>query len=181
MSSLETTSTMIQEEEMQGLDENNQEEMLVFVSLEGNRMNVPQKIAMMSQLVKTMNEGDRETKEIPLTNIRTEILEKVIAFMTHYADSAPKEIEKPLKTTNLADAVPAWDAEFVEVDKTTLYDLVTAANFMDVKPLLELACAKVAIIIKQHSPDLIKNLFTLAKDLTPEEKKALEEETKFIV
>jgi S-phase kinase-associated protein 1 len=172
----------ISTEEVQGLNEpSNDNKIFVFVSMENEKIEVPRKIALMSQLAKTVIEGDTDEKEIPFPTVKTETLKRVIEYMTHYADSPPKEIEKPLKTPNLADAVTPWDNEFVNVDKNTLYDLITASNYMDVKPLLELACAKVAAIIKEESPETIKKLFSMTKDLTPEEEAAIKAETEFVV
>ena len=39
-----------------------------------------------------------------------------------------------------------------------------AANFMDIKPLLELTCAKIASVIKGKSPEEIQNEFKMEKD-----------------
>jgi len=36
-----------------------------------------------------------------------------------------------------------WYVEFVNLDHEELFELINAANFLDIKPLLELACAKV--------------------------------------
>lgn len=58
------------------------------------------------------------------------------------------EIEKPLKSANMHDVVQEWYAKFVEVQQETLFELILAANYMDIKPLLDLTCATVASMIK---------------------------------
>lgn len=58
------------------------------------------------------------------------------------------EIEKPLKSANMHDVVQEWYAKFVEVPQETLFELILAANYMDIKPLLDLTCATVASMIK---------------------------------
>lgn len=50
-----------------------------------------------------------------------------------------KEIEKPLKSDNMEENVDKWDAEFIDLDDSTLYQVVTASNFMMIQPLLDLA------------------------------------------
>ena len=54
----------------------------------------------------------------------------------------------PLARTRLStrfnELVDDWNAKFVNVENDTLFDLIQAANFLDIKPLTELACAKVA-------------------------------------
>lgn len=82
-------------------------------------------------------------------DVKASVLEKVIQFCTHHADpqNAFPDIEKvrccstacisaprttptappapqPLKTANLAEVVPAWDASFVEVEQEMLFELI---------------------------------------------------------
>ncbi len=42
-----------------------------------------------------------------------------------------------------------------------------AANFMDIKPLLDLSCAKVASMLKGKTPEQIRKQFNIANDFTP--------------
>merc|ERR1739840_55216 len=72
----------------------------------------------------------------------------VIKYMQYHHTNPAKEIEKPLKSANMREVVSEWDANFVEVDQETLFELILAANYMDIKPLLDLTCAKVASMIK---------------------------------
>ena len=46
------------------------------------------------------------------------------------------------------DVVQEWYANFVNVEQETLFELILAANYMDIKPLLDLTCATVASMIK---------------------------------
>lgn len=57
-------------------------------------------------------------------DVKGVVLKRVVDYMKHYADSKPPEIEKPLKSANLSDVVPAWDAEFVSVDQEMLFELI---------------------------------------------------------
>lgn len=58
---------------------------------------------------------------------------------TYYIDTPMKEIEKPLKSNNMVENVGAWYAEFIDMDDTSLYKLVNAANYLMIQPLLDLA------------------------------------------
>lgn len=57
-------------------------------------------------------------------------------------------ITVPLKSVHIGEIVQEWFADFVNVDQTLLFELVTAANFMDIKALLDLTCLAVSILIK---------------------------------
>lgn len=48
----------------------------------------------------------------------------------------------------------AWDAEFVKVDQSTLFDLILAANYLNIKSLLDLTCQTVAQMIKGKTPEV---------------------------
>lgn len=48
-------------------------------------------------------------------------------------------------------------------------DLVAAANFMDIKPLLDLTCLAVSIMIKGKSAAELREMFNISPEFTPEE------------
>lgn len=139
-------------------------------------------VAKTSELVKSMMEedaGDDETPEIPLMNVKSTILKKVIEFCEHHKQNPMQEIEKPLKSQNLADVVQKWYADFVDVEQVFLFDLVLAANYMDIKPLLDLTCATVASMIKGKTPEEIRTTFNITNDFSPEEEAQVREENKW--
>jgi len=147
----------------------------------GNKfsLEVEKAVAMQSELVKTMWEGDRGADQIPLPNVKQRTLSKVGEFMVYHHNNPSKEIEKPLKSANMHEVVPEWDANFVETDQETLFELILAANYMDIKPLLDLTCAKVASMIKGKTPEEIRKRFNIQNDFTPEEEEAVRAENKW--
>merc|ERR1712203_1247310 len=118
---------------------------------------------------KTMGEGDKDETEIPLPNVKPHILDKVIEYMRYHHSNPAEEIEKPLKSANMREVVSEWDASFVEIEQEHLFELILATNYMDIKPLLDLTCAKVASMIKGRTPDEIRKIFNISSDFTPEE------------
>jgi S-phase kinase-associated protein 1 len=121
--------------DVQGLDDET-EDMLKLQSSDLVTFEVPRKVAEMSELVKTMVEGDREATDIPLHNVKSQVLAKVVEYMRYHNEQPAKEIEKPLKSSNMTEVVSQWDAEFVDVEQILLFEMILAANYMDVKPLL---------------------------------------------
>ena len=94
------------------------------MSQELEKIPVPKKVATMSELVKTMSEGDKEEPEIPLPNVKSAILTKVVIYMKYHVDNPAKEIEKPLKSANMNEVVSQWDADYVDVDQEMLFELI---------------------------------------------------------
>merc|ERR1719361_3182278 len=151
------------DDDLGGLDDEPMVQNLSLKSRDGDVFDVKRDIAMMSELVKTMWEGDKDETEIPLPNVKSLVLKKVIEYMTYHLKQPAKEIEKPLKSANMREVVGEWDATFVETDQETLFELILAANYMDIKPLLDLTCAKVASMIKGKSPEEIRRRFNIQR------------------
>ena len=69
-----------------------------------------------------------------------------------------------------------WDKYFVKVDDETLFNLILAANYLDIKPLLDLTCKTVADEIKGKTPEEIRIRFNIKNDFTPEEEEEVKRE-----
>eukprot|EP00518_Triparma_eleuthera_P005595 CAMPEP_0182452822 /NCGR_PEP_ID=MMETSP1319-20130603/135_1 /TAXON_ID=172717 /ORGANISM="Bolidomonas pacifica, Strain RCC208" /LENGTH=166 /DNA_ID=CAMNT_0024650695 /DNA_START=58 /DNA_END=558 /DNA_ORIENTATION=- len=158
-------------------------QMLTLVSQEGDSYQVPVDIAKMSELVKTMiddeDDADDDAQEVPLPNVKSTVLVKVIEFAKHYKEEPMSEIDKPLKSSNMSEVVQTWYSNFVDVDQELLFELILAANYMDIKPLLDLTCATVASMIKGKTPEEIRKTFNIVNDFTPEEEAQVREENKW--
>ena len=146
---------------------------------EGEAIEVEVDIATMSVLVKSMIDDAGTEEDIPLPNVKKNTLEKVIEFCQHYKEEPLQDIEKPLKTNNIKDVVAPWYGEFVSIEIEELYEIILAANYLDVKPLLEVTCAAVAAMMKGKSIEEIRTLFNIENDFTPEEEEQIREENKW--
>ena len=104
------SSKSVPSEEVMGLDDSGDEKKLKLVSQEGDKFEVTKKVAVQSELVKTMAEGDKEENEIPLPNVKASVLKKVVEYMRYHVDNPAREIEKPLKSANMVEVVSQWDA-----------------------------------------------------------------------
>jgi len=138
-------------------------------------------VAKMSELVNSMMDEDGEDgiAEIPLPNVKSQVLHKVIEFCEHHLQEPMTEIEKPLKSQVMADVVQKWFADFVDLEQVLLFELILAANYMDIKPLLDLTCATVASMIKGKTPEDIRTTFNITNDFSPEEEAQVREENKW--
>lgn len=78
------------------------------------------------------------------------------------------------------EVVQGWYADFVNIEQEDLFELILAANYMDIKPLLDLTCACVASMIKGKTPEEIRKTFNIVNDFTPEEEELIMEENKWV-
>ncbi len=100
-------------------------------------------------------------REVNCPKVSGPILKKVVEFCTKYQEEPMHELVTPLEGNTLAEVVkPKWCVDFCNVDHEDLFHIVAAANFMNIKPLLELSCLAVGLnIIKGKSKDELCELF----------------------
>merc|ERR1712060_644680 len=111
-------------------------------------------VAFESETVKNMIEYTGVDAPIPLPNVSSKILAKVIEYCKYHVDAEKSTDGKPA----VDEEVKAWDAEFVKVDQATLFELILAANYLNV-----------ANMIKGKTPEEIRKTFNIKNDFTPEE------------
>ncbi len=148
---------------------------LTLLSSEQVKINIDSKSAERSSLLKGLIQDYTEDTDIPMPEIKTDILKKCVDYLTHYKDSEPREIPKPLPSANLLDVTDEWDVNFIGIDLDSVFDLINAANYLDIKQLLDLSCAKIASTMKGKSAEEIRTIFNLENDLTEDEIKEFEE------
>ena len=79
-------------------------------------------------------------------------------------------IQKPLRSDDLSKLVDPWFNDYINgLDECALFEVILAANYLDIKPLLELTCAKVATITHKMSMQELRDFFGIENDFTPEE------------
>ena len=96
-------------------------------------------------------------------------------------DEEPPYIERPLKKDNIEELVSEFYAGLVKLEKDDdLFDLINAANYMEIATLLDLACAKAATQMQNMSVVEARKYFNLENDFTPEEEAKIISEHKFV-
>lgn len=102
-------------------------------------------------------------------------------FLIHYHSEPLTEIKTPLDDNTFEGNVKQeWYQNFLKgIDQPMLFDLVTAANFMAIQPLLDLTCLKVSCQLMGKSADEIRQILNIPK-LTPEEEATARREHRWI-
>ena len=149
------------------------ERKVILVSSDGEKIEISSKAVERSNLVKGILEDYPDDAEVPLKNVKINILKKITEYLEHYENEDPKEIDRPLPSLNFKECVPEWDYNYINVNLDMIFELIDVANYLDIKNLFELASAKVASIIKARNTDEIKQTFNINKDFTPEEEEKI--------
>jgi S-phase kinase-associated protein 1 len=79
----------------------------------------------------------------------------------------------------MAEVVQEWYASFLDREADHLFDLVLAANYMEVQPLIDLTCASVAAAVKDKTKQELYAAFGITTDFTPEEEAKIRAENKW--
>jgi S-phase kinase-associated protein 1 len=161
-----------------GLD-NDEDTEITLVSGDGVEYKVLTNVAKLSGLINTAIEGDTNATHVPLPNVKGDILMMVVDYLKEIYVNPPEEIEKPIKSKIMTEIVDGKSAAFVEVSQDILFELLLTANYMDIKPLLDLICAKIGSMITGSSVEEIRAKFNIVNDFTPEEEAAVREENKW--
>jgi|Transcript_9427 S-phase kinase-associated protein 1 len=145
---------------------------VTLMSSDGETFEVPQEVAFKSETIKNMIEDTGTDSAIPLPNVPSKILTKVIEYAKFHTAQDKKEGDKKEEETT-------FDTEFVKVDQATLFELILAANYLNIKSLLDLTCMTVANMIKGKTPEEIRKTFNIKNDFTPEEEEEVRRENQW--
>jgi len=149
---------------------------ITLTSSDAQKITIDQKSAERSGLLKGLMQDYQEDSDVPLPDVRGDVLKKVVEYLIHYQNAEPRELPKPLPSANLLDVTDEWDISFLgSVDLDTTFDIINAANYMDIKSLLDLSCAKIASLMKGKTAEEIRTMFNIECDLTEEELKEYDE------
>ena len=138
---------------------------------DGKIYKISKKAAELSEMLKGMKEIPEELP-IPIENVDSNTIEKIIEYLLHFNGVMPKEIQKPLLNTDMKKITDEWSADFV--NKFTIEELVNiiaTAHYLKINCLLNLCCAKMVSLCKGKSEEDIFKVFGVPPNYFSQEKK----------
>ncbi|KAF2297965.1 hypothetical protein P3X46_020748 [Hevea brasiliensis] len=147
---------------------------ITLKSSDGETFEVDEAVALESQTIKDAIEVSCADNGIPLPNVTSKILSKVIEYCKKHVETS-KSDDRP----SVDDKLKVWDAEFVKVDQATLFDLILAAKYLNIKSLLDHTCQTAADMIKGKTPEEICATFNIRNDFTPEKEEEVRRENQW--
>ncbi|KAL0310466.1 UNVERIFIED_CONTAM: SKP1-like protein 11 [Sesamum calycinum] len=113
----------------------------------------------------TLGTSDDQEFEVP-ESAAVLTLTRIIGYLTKHSDGGVSEEEKR-----------NFDEEFVaRAEMSVLFDVVLAANYLDIKDLMDLVCQEIADRMQNKSVKWVRKTFCIENDFTPEEEKKIKEE-----
>ncbi len=147
-----------------------------LVSSDEREFEVSKEISNISGTIHNLCEDMAEMLDTPihLPNVTGTILEHVLVYCKYKHENP----EKP--STEQKPDIDPWDAEFCKkFDQRTLFDLILAANYLEIKPLLDSTCKFVASMIRGKSPEEIRKTFNIKEDFTPEQEEQVRKDNQW--
>ena len=155
---------------------------VIVISSDDEKFPVDPKVAEKSLLMKNMindlnPDGLQEDFEIPTPNVRANVLAKVLEWCEHHKNTIfPDDDDDDARKSA---PVEEWDKNFLKVDQEMLYEIMLAANYLNIRPLLDAGCKMVAEMIKGKSPEELRRIFNIVNDFSPEEEAAIRRENEW--
>ncbi|XXH05513.1 hypothetical protein Hte_011943 [Hypoxylon texense] len=161
---------------------------LTLMSQDGTKITISRKAARYSQILEDLMEDlcESETElPIPLDAIDGASLAIIVEWCEHHA-VAPAEPSDDEDSWSSEDSwyksrrtrIPEWDAEFLaSKDKETIFDILNAANYMNVQPLLDYAIKTLARNLIGMNTEQMREYLNVTNDFTPEEEEKVRRET----
>ena len=108
------------------------------------------------------------------------VLRKMVEFARFAAETPIPCIKKPIHTGVLSDLVgDAWAARVQALDQKTLFDMISAANYLDHPRILDMLCAEVATVILRLTPKEIMAHFGYTNGYSPREEQSIVDENRW--
>ncbi|KAJ5137052.1 hypothetical protein N7448_005606 [Penicillium atrosanguineum] len=157
---------------------------ITLTSSDGVEITVERAVAERSILIKNMLEDLGDSGEaIPIPNARLprgypytiKRLSSGASTTRTIPPTAGDDDDNRRKTTDIDE----WDQKFMQVDQEMLFEIILAANYLDIKALLDVGCKTVANMIKGKSPEEIRKTFNIQNDFTPEEEDQIRRENEW--
>ncbi|PHU00077.1 hypothetical protein BC332_29864 [Capsicum chinense] len=108
---------------------------------------------------------------IPLPNVDTKILIKVIKFIKKRAEKIEESNEEEVKK---------FYKDFVKKTLNELFVLIWAATYLHIRSLMDLLCYSIANILQDKTPEAIRKIFNIPCDFTPDEERKIIEDNKWV-
>ena len=144
---------------------------ITLKSSDGQQFQIDIKSAKRSTYIADLIEEHKGETEFLIPEVEAKILKKIVEYLIHYKDSEPKEIKRPLKDSKIEKILDKWDYTYItSFALADCVDLLNAATFMDIQPLLRLMCARIAALMIELPLDEVKTTFGIECDMTEEEK-----------
>ncbi|KAJ0116428.1 hypothetical protein N8I77_008228 [Diaporthe amygdali] len=140
---------------------------------------VAERSILLKNLIEDLGLEAATTQPVPLPNVTQPVLEKIVEWCNHHRNDPLPTQDDDSESRKKTTEIDEWDQKYMQVDQEMLFEIILAANYMDIKALLDVGCKTVANMIKGKSPEEIRKTFNITNDFTPEEEEQIRRENEW--
>ena len=153
---------------------------VTLVSSDGQHVVIDAATAKMCTMVRAMADSIDIDSPIELPVVSAATLAKVVEYCTRHAPAACERVPSPVPWAREATTNSAATRAYLEaMEQTMLFDVLIAANYLGVAPLVDAVCEFVANLIKGKTVEEIRRTFNIQSDFSAEEERRLLEENQW--
>lgn len=140
---------------------------------------VAERSILLKHMIEDLGLDMATTTPVPLPNVNGPVLNKILEWCDHHKADPPATADDDNESRKKTTEIDEWDQKYMQVDQEMLFEIILAANYMDIKALLDVGCKTVANMIKGKSPEEIRKTFNITNDFTPEEEEQIRRENEW--
>lgn len=147
----------------------------VKLSSTGEVFKVNAEIAKYSGAIKIFLDECNENSDkatFTVNNCRSEVIKHILKYVQYHENDAKSYFVKKddddndddvddKKAEEIIDDISAWDRKFLDIDQVMLFELLTAAHYLDIKGLVKITSKKIASMIKGKTDKEIRETFKM--------------------
>lgn len=141
-----------------------------IVTENGDKHCVPLNIALQIGIIRDLmddseseSDDDSVERKIPIPTIPTLLFEKILEYLVLHQNNPAPKIVKPIIGDNLNAVVNDSDQGFINNlplnGDANVFDILEAANFLEIPPLVDLCLTKIAIAVRGKTLDQVREDF----------------------
>ncbi|KAH8029695.1 hypothetical protein HPB51_002717 [Rhipicephalus microplus] len=152
-------------------------------SSEGHIFEVDLQTAMVSGTLRTMMEDSANSEEVVTPRVkvaRDSVIQRtVLSQWSTYHKNDWFLLAEDDPAIGARQPLSSWDSEFFNVDQATLFEIIMAADYLDIKGLMNSACRTVANMIRAKTTEEMRKRLCMRNNFTPSEEEMVKRETKW--
>ncbi|KAK1320624.1 SKP1-like protein 9 [Acorus calamus] len=113
-------------------------------------------------------DGGGSDESVPIMNVNAKYLKKVMDYCDKHVATAAAAVTDG-DDQKAVEELKKWEKKYISVSTNDLFCIIMAANYLNIKGLVDLATQQIANLIKGKRTEEIREFFGIQNDFTPEE------------
>ncbi|KAK1286810.1 SKP1-like protein 4 [Acorus calamus] len=148
-------------------------------SCDGVEITVGVEAAAMCRVLSDIMEDVNGDEPVPIMNVNARCLKKVMDYCNKHVAVAAAAVTDGDDRKAVEEGMKKWEKKYISVSTNDLFRIIMAANYLNIKGLVDLATQQIADLIKGKRTEEIREFFGIQNDFTPEEEAEYREKYKW--